>query len=433
MKILQVNKYLYRKAGAEAYLFDVADLLASHGHEVALWGTDEKVKNEIRQPAERMLEPLVGAMNFDKREGIVRDLKKFGHMIWSTEAARKFEVVLKRFRPDVIHIHNIYHHLSPSILSVARCHKIPVVMTVHDYKLINPNYSLYDHGTVCERDNLPAISHRCIQNSYLATFADVIEMTIHRIGGFYRRGIKHFLVPALFAKEKLAQHGIPSSSMTVLPLPVRSARLQSRPIDATASPYILFAGRLAASKGVDVLLHVAKHLRDIPFKIAGTGPETKNVELRIKQSELKNVELLGFVQKEKLQKVIAGARLVVVPSQWYEVSPFAVLEPMAQGKAVMASNLGGMTNLIEEGKTGFLVDALRVIASETKQSQRSPRSLHSLAMTVEAWVDAIQNVYYDEKLLKRVGEAGRSYIERVHDPERHYEALMEIYEKVLRQ
>ncbi len=413
MRILQVHKYLYPRDGASTYLFGIVELLKQHGHDVMMWGTGENAECRM-QNAEWLEDLLVEHLNFDRREGFLRDFKKFGRMIWSFEAARKFEEVLLRFKPDVIHAHNIYHHISPSILKVAARHKIPVVMTVHDYHLINPNYVLYDHGVVCERSGVAAIMHRCIKNSYTATGADVIETGIHKLMGVYRKHVAEYLAPTNFVRSTLVEHGMYANQIKVVPLPVdissrsssRSARIHPRQGEPKGSHYILFAGRLAQEKGVYAVLELAKRLPKIQFLIAGTGPEIENVELRIKNVELSNVELLGFVEKGKLQALIAGARLILVPSLWHEPSPYAVLEAQAAGKPVIASSMGGIPELIEDGKTGFLVKP-------------------------DMWVDTIQKVFYDEALLKRVGIAARTYVKRVHNPEKHYEKLIKVYEEVM--
>lgn len=405
MRILQIHKYLYRKAGAEAYMLGLADLLSKHGHEVGLWGTDEKIK--IQDSKFKIFDDLlVEALNFDKREGWKKDFKKFKHMVWSKEAAEKFEKVLKRFKPDVIHVHNIYHHISPSILPVARKYNIPVVMSVHDYKLINPNYVLYDHGEICERDNLGAILHRCIKNSYAATIADVLEMTVHRMLGVYE-SVAKFIVPTTFVKRKLVERGVDVWKIETVPLMVEQKNIKTKE-HKNMDSYILYAGRLMEEKGIYLLLEVAKKLPEINFKIAGTGPELRNVELRIKDEELSNIELLGFVEKDKLEQIIAQARLVVVPSLWYEPSPLAVLEAMSAGKVVVATQIGGIANLIDDRETGFTLETSNVVQ----------------------WVDQIQKIWHDDALLKKVGKAASDHVRSVHNPEDHYEKIMEIYRAV---
>jgi len=441
MKILQVNKFLYRRAGAEAYMLDLAELLAQHGHEVGLWGTKERFKiSDLRFQIfeELLMEPI----NYDKREGLIKNLKKFGHMVWSREAAKKFEEVLKKFKPDIIHIHNIYHHISPSILAVARRYKIPVVMTVHDFKLINGNYSLFDHGAICERDGLAMVWHRCIQDSYLASLADLVEMTVHWALGVYKNDIARYLTPHQFVKNKLAVGGFDEKKIEILPLFVdfhnspqpplnlrggdandpplkirpmaRSARLIEGGEGGVMNDYILFAGRLTTEKGIWLLLEIARALPEIKFKIAGAGPEEKSFKLQVSSCKLKNVELLGFVEKSELQQLITGARLVVVPSIWYELSPLAVLEAMAAGKAVMANNLGSMPYLIDDGKTGVLVSVVNM----------------EVGLLLTSWVDKIKQIYHDDALLTRVGQAAKEHVLKENDAEKHYEKIMQIYNEM---
>ncbi len=407
-----MHKYLYRKAGAEAYMLALADLLLKNGQEVGLWGTEEKFTVHSSQFTV-FDELLVKPLNFDKREGVLHDVRKFGHMVWSLEAAEKFDDVLDEFEPEIIHLHNIYHHLSPSILPVAFRHRIPVVMTVHDYHLVNPNYSLFDHGQICERNGVSAIFHRCIKNSYLASAADVLEAKIHRALHVYERYVNRFLASTPFVKQKLIDGGFDEKKIELVPLAVgsqTSARLPARQVHsppagkAGSQPgeYILYAGRLAQEKGLDLLLDIAKALPEIKFKIAGTGPEIKNLGLRIKDEGLSNIELLGFLEKEELEKVIAKARLVVVPSLWYEVSSLAVLEAQALGKVVLATKVGALTDLIVDGKTGFLVEHGK-------------------------WIDKIKKLWHDAKLLEEVGSNAKAYIKHVHDPQKHYEKIMSIY------
>ncbi|MDO8505284.1 MAG: glycosyltransferase [bacterium] len=452
MKILQVHKYLYPRDGASTYLFGISELLKQHGHEVEMWGTKEnyeitRLRNyeylQIQVLEDLLMEPL----NFDRREGFWKDLKKFFHMVWSFEAARKFECVVREFKPDVIHIHNIYHHISPAILPVARRLKIPVVMTVHDYHLVNPNYTLYDHKKICERQGLRAIAHRCIKNSFAATTADVIEWSVHHFMKVYEKNVERFIVPTEFVKEKLVEGGMDSARIEVVPLPLVSPTPPNLPSvrggnesispplgggvrGGQAGSYILFAGRLAEEKGVYVILEIAKHLPDIQFKIAGSGPEFENVKCKIKNEKLLNVELLGFVEKEKLQSIIEMARLVIVPSLWYDPSPYAVLEAMEAGKVVVASMIGGISELVEDGKSGFLLGANYESIANLRISNSEIRKFEPHSQFAPQWIDTIQKIYYDESLLKRIGEAARQYIKEAHDPEKHYERLIEIYRKI---
>ncbi len=403
MKILQVHKHCYRRDGASTYFLDLSQLLARKGHTVGLWGTNENFKSNHLSSFYLDEKLLVDEIHFDRRENIFRDIANAGHMIWSREAQRKFERMLDRFAPDIIHVHNIYHHLSSSILRVASQRHIPVVMSLHDWKLINPNYALFDHGKICERTGLAAIAHRCIQNSVVSSAIAVTESSIrHWIHA--EQGIVAYHVPTDFVQRKLVAGGISSQKISVIPyfispLQVTSYKLQD---------YILFAGRLSEEKGVDVLLKAAALAPKISIKIAGTGPLSCALKAEVICKGLKNVEFLGFQEKSALQKLIREARAVVVPSVWFDPSPFAVLEAQALGKAVVASRIGGIPDLIQDGKTGFLVPA------------RFERPL----------VDVINRIYYDTALLERVGKAAANMVRQRNNPDDHYKEMMKIYRRV---
>ncbi len=411
MRILQVHKYLYPKSGAENYFLDVSRLLFENGHTVGMWGTNEQFRFPVTNPQLKGMEIykdlLVDEIHFDKREGFLKDAAKAAHFIWSREAANKFREVLMRFRPDIIHIHNIYHHLTPSILRVARRAGIPVVMTVHDWSLVNPNYSLFDHNEVCERKGLLAILHRCIQNSFAATTVSVFAHGLQRLLGTSQGAIKAYLVPVPFAMKKLRQAKVKPGLIHVLPYPLEVSSPCGSHRKAT-EPFVLYVGRLSPEKGVSTLLEAASRLPQVRFVVVGSGPEEMALKAQLVTLNISNVEFLGFVQRDKLPDLICAARLIVVPSVWFDVSPYAILEAQAIGKAVLASKIGGMPDIIEDGKTGFLFP---------------PGNSAMLATKIEM-------LMAHPRMLDVVGRAAQERIKTQHDREAHYVALMKIYEQV---
>ncbi len=423
MKILQVHKYLYRKAGAEAHFFDLAKILKEHGHEVAIWGTAEKVD---KTQGIKILEPLVDEYHFDKREGIIKDIKKAGHYVWSLEAKEKFAIVLKKFKPDVIHLHNIYHHLTPSILPVAKRLGIPVVMTVHDWNSINPNYALYDHDKVCERKGISALSNKCIQNSYSATALSLVKFAVQNRLRMYHRYIDTLITPTDFVRDKLIANGFDNKQVITLayPVPVILNKVKdpsdhklrdssATPQNDNGKPFILYAGRLSQEKGIDLALKIAKQLPDINFKLAGTGPLHDVILNEVKDPSIKNIELLGFISQKKLFEIISQAQMIIVPSLWYDPSPFAVLEAQALGKVVIGSKMGGIQNLITNKKDGILL----------------PVNLDDLDKTAYIWSKEIKKVFTDDKLIKQLGQNASDTVKTRNNPNKFYQGLMKIYKK----
>jgi glycosyltransferase involved in cell wall biosynthesis len=417
MKILLVHKYLYRKAGAEAHFFDLAKTLQEHGHEVAIWGTAENID---KTQGIKILEPLVDEYRFNQREGLIKDIKKAGHYIWSLEAKQKFEIVLKNFKPDIIHLHNIYHHLTPSILPITKKMKIPVVMTVHDWNSINPNYALHDHEKICERKGISALSNKCIQDSYSATALSLLKFAIQNRGKFYHRYINTLITPTDFVRNKLINNGFDKKQVKTLAYPIQVNTKTNKQIN-TKRPYILYAGRLSQEKGIDLLLKVAKQLPNINFKIAGTGPlhdETLNKTKN--KTEYNNTELLGFVSQQKLFEIIKQARIIIVPSLWYDPSPFAVLEAQALGKVVLGSKIGGIQNLITNKKDGILLPLLY---------KEGAGGGINLDKTSKNWSKQINKIFNNNKLIKQLGQSASDTVKIRNNPEKFYKGLMEIYKK----
>ncbi len=411
MKILEVHKHLYRRDGAAAYVLDVSRLLIRGGNEVMRWGTREHL---ARVPDGYGIVPhdlLVNELHFDRREGFVRDMVKAGHYVWSREAARKFRAVLARFRPDLIHIHNIYHHLTPSILHAAHAHGVPVVMNVHDWKRINMNYALFDHGKICERHGLAALTHRCIQDSFTATALALVERGVHAALRSYEQSVRAYVVPTPFAAHLFHKAGIPSKLIHTMPYPVALPHRPNSALRAPTEEFILYAGRLSPEKGVNILIEAAAQLPHIPVMIAGAGPAERTLRTEAIVRNACNITFVGFQERGALMHLMNRARLVVVPSIWYDVSPFAVLEAQALGKAVIGSRIGGIVDLIKDGHTGFLVP---------------PGNAHALAAKINALVA-------HPRALEAIGEHARASIAAHHDGAKHYAALMALFRTVAAQ
>lgn len=401
MKILQVNKFHYVRAGAERYVADLTRLLTRKGHEVVPFAMQHP-DNEPT-PWSRF---FVAERQYDRRNGIAADVEKAANMLWSREAAGKLRALLREFRPDVAHIHNIYHHLSPSILSVFKREGIPVVWTVHDFKWICPNYKLYTEEAPCERCHVykywNAVVHRCVADSRAASALAAVEMAVHRLGRWYERDVALAVTPSAFLRNLLGRWGKDLSRIRHVPHFIDPAPFSG--IASAVGEEVVYAGRLAEEKGVKNVILMAAALPDLRFRFVGAGPMERALRETVAAQGLKNVSFSGFLSGTELYEAIAGARMVLVPSRWFENFPYAVLEAMALGKTVLASATGGVPEIIEDGASGFLLPPDDV-----------PR-----------WVDAIRRSAQDVPMLEQVGERARQRMARF-SPDVHYERLMRIY------
>jgi glycosyltransferase involved in cell wall biosynthesis len=354
MRILQVNKFHYLRGGAEKYFLDMSAQLAAHGHEVAVFSM--RHPKNLPSPWEKY---FVSRLSFNEPK--LRDkLLAPGRIIWSLEAQRKFARLVKDFRPDVIHIHNIYHQLSPSILAVAKKHKISVVMHLHDYKLVCPNYKLYTHGEICERclkqRYFQAVCHNCFRDSFLMSSLVMKEMYLHHsILKIYEKSVSCFIAPSQFMKETVVKFGHSRDKVEVLYNFVDQDGITT---SVKTKDYLLYFGRLSEEKGLPVLLEaLSKTKHKYQLKLAGEGPDLISLQKKVKDLKLESqVEFLGFQSGAVLKETIQVAKAIMMPSVWLENMPFALLEAVAAGKVVVASRTGGLPEVITDGQTGFLFE-----------------------------------------------------------------------------
>ena len=356
MRILQVNKFHYLRGGAEKYFLDMSEKLRHDGHEVAVFSM--RHPKNLPSPWEKY---FVSRDSFN--ESKLRDrLLAPGRIIYSLESKMKFKRLVRDFRPDIIHIHNIYHQLSPSILSVAKKNQIPVVVHLHDYKLVCPNYQLFVGGQICYRCRrhryCQAVKHCCFHGSRVKSVLVALEMFIHhRLWKIYERAVNLYLAPSNFMKETVVSFGIPEAKVKVLYNFIDRPGTKEEK-NVPVGEYLLYYGRLSPEKGINVLLEALKITPSAPsLKIVGSGPEAEKLELSVKALGIQDqVEFLDAKFGTELEQIILGSKAVIIPSVWAENMPFVLLESLALGKVVIASRTGGLPELIENGTSGFLFE-----------------------------------------------------------------------------
>jgi glycosyltransferase involved in cell wall biosynthesis len=353
VRILHVNKFLYRRGGAEAYMLDMADLQRAAGHDVEVFGMAHP-----ENPAFPLEGTFPSYVEFQPAPGTLTGKARLAaRMLHSREAGRGMRAAVRAFRPDVVHMHNVYHQLSPSVVQAASAEGVPTVMTLHDYKLACPSYSLLDGSgarcTACVGGSLAnAVKRRC-GGSVAAAVVAAGATALHRRSGAYDH-ISRFLCPSEFLASVMRTAGVYPDRMHVL-----SNFVDEQPVQRTSfSRTVVFAGRLSWEKGVDVLLDAVPLLPpDVVVHIAGTGPEEEDLHRRAERDGAGRVVFHGRLPREGVQQLLASAGVAVIPSRWYENQPLSVLEAFAAGVPVVASALGGLTELIEAGVNGELVEA----------------------------------------------------------------------------
>lgn len=354
MRVLMINKFNYVKGGGAKYFLELAELLKNNGVEVAKFSMRDK-----RNVPDENEEYFVENIDFGKFQ-IRNTFRYLSRIFFSWEAYRKFEKIVQKFKPDIIHIHNIYHHISPSILFVAKKHKIPVVMHLHAYKLICPNYKLFNKGKLCEKCQggkyYNCTLDKCVKNSYAKSLLGSLEAYLHNTWLKSYAIVSVFIAPSRFMKDISARFGMPAEKIRVIYNYTENKRKEAN----AGGDYLLYFGRLSEEKGVDVVVRAMAEINDknIKLKIAGDGPEKNSIEKLVLEKGLAGrVEILEWAHDHELENLIAGAKAVVLPSLWNENMPLAMLEAMERGKIIVASRIGGMPEIIQDGENGFLFAA----------------------------------------------------------------------------
>ena len=345
MKILMVNKFLYPNGGSETYMFRLGERLTELGHQVEYFGM-EHAGRCVSNSAEAYTED----MDFHN-SGALKKLKLSLKTIYSKEARAKIRLVLEKFTPDVVHLNNFNYQLTPSIILEIRKwereaqKKVKIIYTAHDYQLICPNHMLYNNDTVCENciggNFISCTKGRCVHSSMLKSLIGTAEAVYWNKNKVYEQ-LDTVICCSEFMKNKLDTNPVFKNKTIAMHNFIEQKRID----DTAKEDYVLYFGRLSKEKGIDTLLDCT----DIKLVVAGTGPLEDYVTSK------ENVKYVGFKTGDELASLISKAKATVYPSVWYENCPFSVMESIMYGTPVVASDIGGIPELIDNGKTGILVE-----------------------------------------------------------------------------
>lgn len=408
MVVLLINKFFFEKGGSERYFFMQSDELAARGHDV--------VHFSMTHPRNRpspWAEHFVAHRDFERRPPLRSIPEMARSFVRSREAAGRIERLIDASQPDVAHLHNIYHQLTPSIIPVLRRRGIPVVMTLHDYKLICPNYTLFAHGRFCDRCIGGRFHHaaimRCHESSLWKSALLSVEAYWQLATKVYD-GVDVLIAPSRYMRDALVGAGFAPERVRYLPsfLPTAVGDGPSAAAAEIPGDYLLYFGRLSREKGLLTLLRALSNRPGIALVVAGDGPQRGELEEFASRRDMRNVRFTGYLEKHDLDAVVRGARAVVLPAEWPENAPFTVLEAAMQGVPVIVSDMGGLPEMAE-------IVGGRVFPAGDD----------------EALSGAIDDVWEDGAGARERARAGQAAVEAHYDRERHMEALESIYGSLL--
>lgn len=378
-RILMVHNYYQIPGGEDTVVANEKKLLEVHGHEVILYSRDNSELKDMSL-VHKLLLPLTTVFNI----GTYKDVKK----------------IIREQKIDIVHVHNTLNLISPAVYYAAvRC-KVPVVQTVHNFRLLCPGATFYRDGHICE-DCVEyglwrAVEYKCYRGSKLQTLACVIGTIIHRITGIY--GKLNYICLTEFNKDKLlGLKQIREDMVYIKPNFVEN--IDDYIPEENRKNQFVFAGRLDKLKGIDILFEAWKKMGENAPKlvICGTGPMEEWCKEFVAKNKV-NIELQGFVPNKEVRKLIANSKALVLPTQWYEGFPMSIAEAFSVGTPVVCSDIGNAGSIVEEGVTGckFKSDSsgdLILAVERCRGMCESTKFEYQKKYTAEANYDSLINIY----------------------------------------
>ena len=423
MRILLVNKFHYRKGGAETYYLTVGSELERMGHEVAYFS----MRHPDNLPC-KWDKYFVTQREYNNVKNPLKAARDGIALIYSPEAKRNFQALCEEFRPDVVHLNNVHRQITLSILDAPylRENEVPVFYTAHDYVTVGPGYLMLDgDGRVCDaclEDGRyrHCIEHRCVKGSRAKSALAAMEASFNRVHKSNLR-IDRVIAPSRFMRSKLIEGGWTEGKVVFLQNFADDAildRAANAGADATdrENPYFLFFGRLSAEKGVDTLLRAFDvALSNLPenmrMVVVGDGPDAADLKtLASSLGSAPRIEFAGYQTGEALQTYVERASLAISSSRCRENMPYSIVEAFAAGTPVIGTNIGGIPELVDEGKTGFICE---------------PGDVQSMADAISRGTSA----FLDRSAYAKLQHSCRSYVLENCSREKFMNDLVNLYKE----
>jgi glycosyltransferase involved in cell wall biosynthesis len=392
MKIILAHNEYQQRGGEEIVFEQEKKILERGGHDVVVY---HRSNHEI------------GKLTTLERLTIAK------RTVWATDTRRDFAQLLRQENPDLVHVHNTFMMISPSIYSACQDQNVPVVQTLHNFRLLCPAATFFRDGRVCEdcveQDLWQSIIHGCYRGSRLATASVVLMLAWHRRLRTWTEMVNCYIALSEFARDKFVATGIPAEKIVV----------KSNFVDPDPGPreeccgeYALFAGRLSQEKGLDTLLRAWEQMPNhCELKIAGDGPERRDLEAQVRSRGISTITFCGYLPRQELIAAVKGARFLILPSECYENFPMSIAESFACGTPVVCSRLGAMQEIVTDSRTG----------------------IHFTPGSAEDLADKVRWAWSNPKRMAEMGGQARLQFESKYTAAMNYELLMQIYQRAMAQ
>ncbi|MFX0196262.1 MAG: glycosyltransferase [Candidatus Hodarchaeota archaeon] len=409
MKILLINTFHYHRGGDCTYTFALGDLLKSKGHDVYYWAM--RHPKNYNYEYDNYFVDYIDYNELNEKRTASNAIKAISRCIYSFHARRKLGELIEYIRPDVAHLQSILEYLTPSIIDELKSRNIPVVWTLHHYRLLCPDWHFFRHDKVCEQCKkyryYRCIINKCKKKSLAASFLASVESYSYKLFSIEKK-VDCFIAPSKFSYEKFIEYGWPKKKFChfyyhLFPFSNLSVEKGKK------EDYGLYLGGLFSWKGVDTLIEACQWIGGFQIRILGDGPIRDKLEKRVEALALKNIRFEGYKRRGELEDILGKGSFLVIPSRWYENCPYVIMEAQSYGVPVIGSDIGGIKNLVNDQEDGLLFEV------------GNPRDLAA----------KIRCVIENPKKSRDLGLKARAKAEKEYSPELHYRRILDIYERIM--
>lgn len=397
--ILNISQNHFIRGGSDRYFFTMGELLEKHGHTVIPF----TAANEKNEPSE-WDKYFPRAADFENPSPF--DIIRY---IYNPSAYKSIRKLLMETKVDIAHFHIYYGKLTASILNSLTKADIPMIQTLHEYKLTCPVYSHLSNDQICEdcegKHFWRALPKKCNRGSITRTALSVTESYVSRMLGNVDK-FDHFISVSHFHRSKMIQYGMPEDKITAIHNFTDTSLFEP---NYTPGEYVLYFGRIHQSKGIITLINASLAVKDLPLYIVGDGEAMPVIQRLIEENDCDHIHILGFKQGDELRELIQNSICTVLPSEWYENCPMSILESYAYGKAVIGTDIGGIPELIIDKEDGFLIPPV----------------------DENALRECLQWVSDNKDKVVEMGKIGRKKIEEEFNADIHYDRIMNVYNEFL--
>ncbi|MCB0455249.1 MAG: glycosyltransferase family 4 protein [Aequorivita sp.] len=384
MKVLLCHNFYKESGGEDLVFYNEKKLLERNGNAVSIYIEKNNTINNL-----------------------INKINTFINSAYSRKTKLKFERFINLENPDIVHVHNFFPLITPSIYDVCRKHNIPVIQTLHNYRIICSAATLLKNGKTCEIciKNSPyqSVRYKCYQQSYIGSFALARMINTHKKSGTWNKKLNSIITLTDFGRNKFIESGINPSKLIVKPNFIEDPKIEKKP---TGAHTVLFVGRISDEKGIDFLISTWRSNESLPeLRIIGDGPLYKKHSEEVSH----NITFLGKKEKNVIYKEMSDASCLVFPSIWYEGFPMVILEAFAIGLPVIASNFGSMSSIIKNGYNG----------------------LHFEPSNRADLINKVFSIINNSQLESELSKNARVDYEQFYTPEKNYEMLMDIYKRAI--